>query len=539
MRTQDATTCDKLRGGFYSPDRLVRVCLDRIAGLNGHSSELSVLEPSVGDGAFLRGLALHPLAQHVTRFTGIEVSATEADKARLAARSSPFVARILTRSAIEWAAATNTEFDVAVGNPPFVRYQFVADDDLPSIRRLGERLNLEFAGVSNLWIPVLAGALSRLRLGGLAAVIVPSELFTGVSAGVIREWLVTNFEGISIDLFAPGSFPGALQEVIVLSCRRAATARAVRPIQFVDHGPGGQREQTWRHQVPAARHNWTRYLLEPAEISALEDASMLSDVWRLGDVARIEVSTVTGANGFFSVTSSERAEFDLGPWAIAMLPRIRHASGLRYTRADHRRDASSGVRSWLLDFALDRPAPMGLAGPRAYLSSGEARGLNTRYKTSIREPWYRVPVVPPGTLLMSKRAHRYHRLVLNQAGVVTTDTIYRGTMHRRFHRRASELVAGFHNSLTLLTAELEGRSFGGGVLELVPSEISRLRVPMRAALARRLAEIDRLVRNSEDEEMLVTVTDDALSHDIPAFADLLDRLSSARQRLQNRRLSRN
>jgi hypothetical protein len=32
------------------------------------------------------------------------------------------------------------------------------------------------------------------------------------------------------------------------------------------------------------------------------------------------------------------------------------------------------------------------------------------------------------------------------------------------------------NSLTALTAELEGRHYGGGVLELVPSEIEKLAV---------------------------------------------------------------
>lgn len=41
---------------------------------------------------------------------------------------------------------------------------------------------------------------------------------------------------------------------------------------------------------------------------------------------------------------------------------------------------------------------------------------------------------------------------------------------------ADHLVASFVNPLTALSAELKGRHYGGGVLELVPSEIERLAI---------------------------------------------------------------
>lgn len=50
-------------------------------------------------------------------------------------------------------------------------------------------------------------------------------------------------------------------------------------------------------------------------------------------------------------------------------------------------------------------------------------------------------------------------------------------------RLAEAFAASFHNSFTLLWAEIEGRSFGGGVLELVPSEVGRLKVFAPLAMA--------------------------------------------------------
>jgi hypothetical protein len=56
-----------------------------------------------------------------------------------------------------------------------------------------------------------------------------------------------------------------------------------------------------------------------------------------------------------------------------------------------------------------------------------------------------------------------------------TDTIHRVTWQApSLGRRHS---VSFLNSWTLLNAELTGRSYGGGVLELMPSEANRLPLP--------------------------------------------------------------
>jgi hypothetical protein len=100
------------------------------------------------------------------------------------------------------------------------------------------------------------------------------------------------------------------------------------------------------------------------------------------------------------------------------------------------------------------------------------------------------------------------------------------------------LVASFHNSLTLLTAELEGRSFGGGVLELVPSEVGRLSVAAVAGFERHLPMLDRVARTQDPEE-LVRQTDASLVKGGLLPMDLIGLLADARETLLTRRLDRN
>lgn len=142
---------------------------------------------------------------------------------------------------------------------------------------------------------------------------------------------------------------------------------------------------------------------------------------------------------------------------------------------------------------------------------------------------------------MAKRSHHFPRVVVNEATVVTTDTIYRGRMTVDSPMTARALAASFHNSLTLLSAEIEGRSFGGGVLELVPSEISRLSIPVAPGMSEQLDHLDQVCRDSgADSTALLDATDNNLVAHTPGLSHhLLAELRAAGETLRALRLSRN
>ena len=495
MLTASQVSADKLRGGFYSPPSLVRVCVDRAQSLLGSEESLRVLEPSVGDGAFVAGLDQHPLAERVAWITGVEIIAGEAATTARRIDGARFDGEAVNASVLRWSLRARQPYDVALGNPPFVRFQFVDDAERIAAEHVGLRAGVAFKGVSNLWLPVLVAALSSLRPGGVFSFIVPAECFTGVSGHAVRQWLLERVEHLDVDLFPPGSFPGVLQEVVVLSGRTTLRGGvASRDIHLREHGAGGRRE--WTHRRVSASRTWTSLLLSPRQLENLEAARALPSVTPVGEVVRFEVATVTGANAFFCVDDDTVAAFDLGAWVLPLLPRTRHATGLVFTAEDHGALCDDGSSGGLLDFSRTRPDPMGYPGPRRYLAAGSEDGLPKRYKCRIREPWYRVPVVQPGALMMAKRSHRYPRVVVNDAGAVTTDTIYRGRLVDPKTTSPRGAAASFHNSLTLLTAEIEGRSFGGGVLELVPSEISRLLLPRPDDMADEFDRLDWISRGS-------------------------------------------
>lgn len=539
MKTADELTADKLRGGFYSPPGLVRVCLDRVAALTEGRRSLRVLEPSAGDGAFVRGLAKHGLATRIDRVTAVEINAVEAAKCRTALTGMCFHGTVIPNSILNGARMQLGTYDAAFGNPPFVRFQFLTPEDREGALRVASESGLVLGGVSNLWIPVLLSALTRLVPSGAFAFIVPAECFTGISAGSVRKWLADHVDCLQVDLFPPGSFPTVLQEVVVIS-GKATPARLgdVSTIQVVEHL--GTKPLRWTHTIDKEAPTWTRYLLTPGQLSALNDVASLPYFHKFSALARLTVSTVTGANEYFSVDDRILTMYGLEPWALPLLARIRHATGLVFEESDHKALGQADYRRWLLNFAPELPSPESSPLARRYLREGEAGNLHLRYKCRIREPWYRVPVVRPGSLLLSKRSHRYPRLVFNSAKVITTDTIYQGSMTKAFNGHEPDLVVGFHNTVTLLTAEIEGRSFGGGVLELVPTEIGRLTVPLVPGLGDAISDFDSHVRTEgTDSDGLVELTDNMLARAVPDLSvDALDTLREARMSLLRRRMDR-
>jgi len=538
MKIMDEVTSEKLRGAFYTAPSLVQACLRRVTTLLDTRRPLRVLEPSSGDGAFIRGFEPYVVRGEITKphITCVELIESEATACREALKKHHLEGHVVHSSFFGWADKNDCTFDAVVGNPPFVRYQFVPENDRLLAEWMLRARGKELQGVSNLWIPFVLLSLDLLREGGAFALVLPSELLSTISGGQVRSELVRRFHSLQVDLFPRDTFPDILQDVLVLSGVRTEQAQPRRHVTFSEHTPSGIRQ--WQHEVMDNGESWTRYLLTCEEREAFSVASALPGFHPLKEVATIGVAIVTGANNFFAVDEAAVEKFGLQQWVRPLLARTADSLGIVFTKGDHREARQQGKKSWLLDFSEHRPDPMQFDRPAEYLKLGALQGLPERYKCRIRSPWYRVPQIQHGSLMVAKRAHQHHRMIFNQPNVVTTDTIYRGEMKPLFRGREHELVSGFHNSVTLLSAEVQGRSYGGGVLELVPSELSRLTVPL-AATGGHLEELDAVSRAAggqrDAQDVLVEATDAVLCHSVPGYSDVVGVVASARQRLRKRR----
>jgi hypothetical protein len=171
----------------------------------------------------------------------------------------------------------------------------------------------------------------------------------------------------------------------------------------------------------------------------------------------------------------------------------------------------------------------------SYLESGRSKGVHLGYKCRVRRFWYSVP-------LPKKRADAFlpymtgdvPRLIVNPDHAWSTNLLH-GVSLAAGAPDVRALSAAMLSSITLLSAEVEGRAYGGGVLKLETRESERLLVPYlvpsaEAILARLHAELDRLVRDGNGAQA-TRIVDAVLGIDAAA----LDR---ARMVFRSRRVGR-
>jgi adenine-specific DNA-methyltransferase len=135
-------------------------------------------------------------------------------------------------------------------------------------------------------------------------------------------------------------------------------------------------------------------------------------------------------------------------------------------------------------------------GPiQTYLNQGVENEIHKRYKCKKRKNWYVVPSIWKSEAMFFKRSHLFPKLVVNEADVYTTDTAYRINM-KNGHDIYS-FVFSFYNTLTLIYTELDGRYYGGGVLELTPNEFKSLPLPYVTVNIDKFLYLDNLLRQNK------------------------------------------
>jgi len=528
----------KLRGGYYTaPD--IAAFLTEWALATGARR---VLEPSCGDGVFLQAIA-HPRRRNVESVVAYELDPAEARTARERIRSAhPGRFKVYAQDFLTWFADRSfggPEFDAVVGNPPFVRYQYLDARQQALAERIFASYNLRFTKHTNAWVPFVVASLALLRPNGRLAMVVPAELLHVLHANSLRHFLLTECSRVLVIDPQDIWFGDTLQGVVLLLAEKrklpgGEASLAIQPVaDRRDLGRPAASIFDSAGFVPQSILNgkWMVGLLNARERELFARLARSRGVSRFAEVADVDVGIVTGANEFFMVPDAVVDEYDLHPWARPMFGRSDHVRGVIYDRPSHAENKRLGRATNFLWFGATplRDLP---PGARRYLRSGEADGLAARYKCRIRAPWYNVPSVYAAPVGMLKRCHHFPRMVLNSAKAFTTDTAYRVTVKRG---KAADLVVSFVNSLTALSSELEGRHYGGGVLELVPSEIEKLLVPVGRRSPDALRHLDRALRDGVPAATLLARQDELLLRRIGATTAECGTLIAAWDRLRSRR----
>lgn len=539
----DTADMRKARGAFFTPTAVAQFLTDWAI----RTPNDRILEPSCGDAEFLTQAALRLDSLGVGRgaanqLVGVELHADSAKAGQQRVRAAGGEASIHVGDFFDW--EPDATFDAVVGNPPYIRYQDFAGESRNAGRRAALRAGVRLTALASSWAAFVAYSSLFLKPGGRLALVIPAELLSVNYAAPVRQLLLDQFAELELVMFEERVFPGVLEEVLLVMADgyRSGSAKHATITQVRSAGDLGEATTGHKWTPLNATGKWTTSMLPVHSRDAYAVVTSAETFTALSTWGETTLGAVTGNNAFFCLSPNRARELDIPAHELLPLspPGSRHLRQLALTPGQLDKLGQAGEATWLF-----RPSAHPSPQSQAYIETGHRAGVDLAYKCRVRRPWWRVPVSRPADLFLTYMNADTPRITSNTAGALHLNSVhgvYLKPEHRNLGRRLLPLAS--LNSATLLSAELVGRSYGGGMLKIEPREADSLLVPSPESVSRTAVELTgvraRVLRRLQAGDLLgaVELVDRAfIAADITS-AELTGELSTARATLYRRRVSR-
>jgi adenine-specific DNA-methyltransferase len=489
----------KATGAFYTPPRMARL-LARWA-LEGDPSR--ILEPSFGDGVFLKAaydaLSEEGIPAPASRLTGVEI---DPDAARRVCERIPNLKtdQLHCGDLLSLEPALLGEpFEAILGNPPYIRHHRLTEDQITRGRAGAQRLGVELNGRSDAWAYFCAHLLRFLAPGGRMALVLPGAVLHAEYARPLLDALASDEGETQLLGIGERLFPGVQERTVVLLLDRSRRSRSTvvrRQVASMDGLGAALRRVPKRHPSKSgAKEDVTRnasvsWGLTGRESALWGEIEASTGIARLGSLAQIRIGVVTGANDFFVRTPDAICDLADGVDSVPIVSRGRWLARPRWTASEHVTVANEPSR-----LALFASSPRQLSKPaRDELARAVDLGLDKRSHCRRRSPWYVITDTAAPDIFLPYMGSDAPRLVVNESSATCTNAIHRVVLHEDVSVSAEVVAAASWTTLYRLSAELFGRSYGGGVLKLEPSGAAQLRIST-IEVANVLDEIDETFRS--------------------------------------------
>lgn len=524
----------KSNGSFYTPkvlaDFMVSYVTERLKDINN----VTILEPSCGDGIFVKSLISNKhISNKIKTLTAIEKNKSELNKIFLTTKDQRIKASAC--DFLDFQKNNNSKYSLVIGNPPYIKKNLLSESQLENCQEIHECAKLSSHKTKNIWTAFLVRCIDFLEDNGVLAFVLPSELLQVTFASELRELIIDKFERIEIYTFNELLFKDCKgQDTLILIGEKKSNNKGVYYCNVDTLTDLVKGQFTLSQNVTIKESKWTHYHLENEEINLLE--SLKSKIKTVNDYCNSKAGIVTGANDFFIVDEKTVNKYSLQSYVQPIIQKGTFVNGSVIFSEDEFNTLVDNLKPAFL-IALNKSSVLRKNGKIwNYLEKGEERGIDSRYKTSIRNNWYEVPNI--GTLpeaFFFKRCNEYPKLIKNEAKVFVTDSAYVIKMRANFD--IETLIYSFYNSLTLSFAELFGRYYGGGVLELTPNEFKILPVPYQSISMEKFNEFKFFFKNKFSIKEVCVNNDISIIKSIDKGIDLecIERLSKIREKLYLRR----
>jgi adenine-specific DNA-methyltransferase len=540
MKLKQDSSAQKLRGAYYTPLQLAKM----MVGLFCNDKNINnVLEPSCGDGVFIDAIEDMNCLGNLKSVTAVEIEKNEADKLKDRLKNLSNI-NVLNEDFFDFYRKNkDNKYDLILGNPPYIRYQYLEENQRELMATILTEQGMKSNKLVNTWVGFMVACVNMLSENGKIAFVIPAEILQVAYAEDLRLFLANHLSKISLITFEKLVFPDIEQEIVVFVGEKSYEEKGIRIIELnnLDDLRDFDIETNGFQKIRHVHEKWTKYFTNDEENKLVSEIRNDRRFQKLSDVALINVGITTGNNKYFSVNKSIVEKYELQNVVRPLIGRSAHAHSIYFDKNDWEINVNAGKLAYLIDFP-EKDYEYYPLKHKEYIELGEKNNEHIGYKCSIRDRWYRIPSIWIPDAFFLRRNNFYPKFVLNCCNAVSTDTMHRIKFNEGIE--PERILLSYYNSISFAFTELCGRSYGGGVLEILPGEVGNIIVPKlddipMSKIKNILEQIDKIVRDKDYiEKALDIVDDEILVKDLGIQKELCDNARGIWKKLQNRRLKR-
>lgn len=402
---------------FFTPFQLASLMAD---WLLGNKNLKTVLEPAFGLGVFSRAL--------IGKKSDLSIKGFDIDEKIFAESKEIFNDTSIVDLHLEdymfndW----NNKYDGIICNPPY--FKFHDYDNKTILNEIENRLKIKLNGFTNLYTLFLLKSIYQLNPNGRLAYIIPSEFLNSDYGKLVKSALIKNkvLRHIVVFGFEENVFDDALTTACILLCSndkhnqkvKFSTIKKIDDLELIrtyisEYPFHCINDSTFNNNELEPEVKWRKYYQE-------QNGIRYKNLIPFSSVAKVVRGIATGANEYFTFSKSKANQYGINKKYL--LPCICKAVDVKdnfFTEDNYHSLIKSDRQTYLLNANGSKNENV-----LKYIDLGEKTGIDKKYLTACRTPWYSLENRPPSPIWVSVFNRSGLKFIRNEANISNLTTFH-------------------------------------------------------------------------------------------------------------------